>query len=64
MSVNMCTSFADGTKVAFEQASTANATGMQVAQRGMLAYESTDHVDRSPTAMTWISLRSWVASLK
>ena len=30
------TSFADGTKIAFEQAITANATGMHVAQRGML----------------------------
>jgi predicted homoserine dehydrogenase-like protein len=30
------TSFADGTKISFEQAVTANATGMHVAQRGML----------------------------
>lgn len=33
---NMVTSFADGTKVTFEQAIVANATGMRVARRGML----------------------------
>jgi len=32
---NMVTSFADGTKVSFEQAIVANATGMTVARRGM-----------------------------
>lgn len=32
----MITSFTDGTKVSFEQAIVANATGMRVAQRGML----------------------------
>jgi predicted homoserine dehydrogenase-like protein len=32
----MVTSFADGTKIAFEQAVVANATGFTVAQRGML----------------------------
>lgn len=31
----MVTSFADGTKISFEQALVANATGMQVAKRGM-----------------------------
>jgi len=31
----MVTSFADGTKISFEQAIVANATGMRVAQRGM-----------------------------
>ena len=34
----MVTSFADGTKIAFEQAIVANATGMGVARRGMLGY--------------------------
>ncbi|MDX1933228.1 MAG: hypothetical protein SFU56_11530 [Capsulimonadales bacterium] len=34
--VNMVTSFADGTKISFEQAIVANATGMSVLQRGML----------------------------
>jgi predicted homoserine dehydrogenase-like protein len=33
---SMVTSFADGTKISFEQAIVANGTGMQVAQRGML----------------------------
>jgi predicted homoserine dehydrogenase-like protein len=45
LSVNMVTSFADGTKVSFEQAAIANATGMQVARRGMLAIEYDGHVD-------------------
>ena len=33
--VRMVTSFADGTKISFEQAVVANATGMKVARRGM-----------------------------
>lgn len=33
---SMVTSFADGSKISFEQAVTANALGMKVAQRGML----------------------------
>jgi predicted homoserine dehydrogenase-like protein len=33
---HMVTSFADGSKISFEQAVVANATGMRVAQRGML----------------------------
>jgi predicted homoserine dehydrogenase-like protein len=33
--VKMVTSFADGTKISFEQAIVANATGMRVARRGM-----------------------------
>jgi len=41
----MVTSFADGSKVSFEQAIVANATGMRVARRGMLAYDHTGHVD-------------------
>jgi predicted homoserine dehydrogenase-like protein len=45
-SVNMVTSFADGTKISFEQASVANATGMGVAQRGMLGFHSKGHVDQ------------------
>ena len=35
---HMVTSFADGTKVSFEQAIVANATGMTVARRGMLGF--------------------------
>ena len=41
----MVTSFADGTKISFEQAIVANATGMKVAIRGMLGYEYDGHID-------------------
>ncbi|MDX2242891.1 MAG: Gfo/Idh/MocA family oxidoreductase [Leptolyngbyaceae cyanobacterium bins.302] len=43
--VHMVTSFADGTKISFEQAIVANATGMTVAQRGMLGYDFMRHQD-------------------
>lgn len=42
---HMVTSFADGTKISFEQAITANATGATVAVRGMLGYEHRGSVD-------------------
>ncbi|NJN15542.1 MAG: NAD(P)-dependent oxidoreductase [Oscillochloris sp.] len=44
----MVTSFADGTKISFEQALVANATGMRVAQRGMFGptVESGTPIDR------------------
>ena len=42
---HMVTSFADGTKISFEQAIVANATGMTVAQRGMIGIEHRGHVD-------------------
>jgi len=42
---HMVTSFADGSKISFEQAIVANATGMSVAQRGMLGYNHKGHVD-------------------
>ncbi|MBD2665785.1 hypothetical protein B6N60_02291 [Richelia sinica FACHB-800] len=42
---HMVTSFADGSKISFEQAIVANGTGMKVAKRGMLGYEFTGHVD-------------------
>ncbi len=45
MSPEMVTSFADGTKISFEQSCIANATGMKVAKRGMLGYHSNEHVD-------------------
>lgn len=44
--VNMVTSFADGTKISFEQAIVANATGMTVAERGMTGREFDGHVDQ------------------
>lgn len=42
---HMVTSFADGTKISFEQAIVANATGMCVSQRGMIGYNHAGHVD-------------------
>ncbi len=42
---HMVTSFADGTKISFEQAIVANATGMKVARRGMLGHTFTGHID-------------------
>ncbi len=45
ISPEMATSFADGTKISFEQSCVANATGMRVAKRGMLGYHSDNHVD-------------------
>lgn len=42
---HMVSSFADGTKISFEQAIVANATGMTIAQRGMLGYDFPGHVD-------------------
>jgi predicted homoserine dehydrogenase-like protein len=41
----MVTSFADGTKISFEQAIVANATGMCVSQRGMVGIDHDGHVD-------------------
>ncbi len=42
---HMVTSFADGTKISFEQAIVANATGMTIASRGMSGYNFEGHVD-------------------
>ena len=47
---HMVTSFADGTKVSFEQAVVANATGMTVARRGMGGADHTGHVDELTVA--------------
>ena len=44
--VNMVTSFADGTKIAYEQAIVANGTGMGVAKRGMIGPDPTN---KNPT---------------
>ena len=45
-STSMVTSFADGSKISFEQAIVANATGMKVARRGMLgpSFPSGTHI--------------------
>ncbi|KJH72007.1 NAD(P)H-dependent oxidoreductase [Aliterella atlantica] len=42
---HMVTSFADGSKISFEQAIVANATGMKVAKRGMFGYTYKGHID-------------------
>jgi predicted homoserine dehydrogenase-like protein len=55
---SMVTSFADGSKVSFEQAVVANATGMTVAKRGLLAYEHRGHVDELTTTYDIEMLRS------
>lgn len=46
---SMVTSFADGTKISFEQAIVANATGFKVSQRGMIGWEFEGHVDELTT---------------
>ncbi len=53
----MVTSFADGSKVNFEQAIVANATGFKVARRGMLQYEHRAHVDELVTRYDLDQLR-------
>jgi predicted homoserine dehydrogenase-like protein len=45
----MVTAFADGSKVNFEQAIVANATGLTVARRGMFGYDHPAHVDALTT---------------
>ncbi len=53
----MATSFADGTKISFEQATVANATGMRVAERGMGGRTFNGHVDELTTAYDVDELR-------
>jgi predicted homoserine dehydrogenase-like protein len=54
----MVTSFADGTKISFEQAIVANATGMRVARRGMLGLDFDGHVDELTSHYDVDELRS------
>ncbi|MCB4809202.1 Gfo/Idh/MocA family oxidoreductase [Tamlana sp. 62-3] len=49
MTPEMVTSFADGTKISFEQAVTANATNMCVTQRGMVGPNFKGHIDEMTT---------------
>lgn len=42
---HMVTSFADGSKISYEQAIVANATGMCVSKRGMIGHDHRGHVD-------------------
>jgi predicted homoserine dehydrogenase-like protein len=54
----MVTSFADGTKVSFEQAIVANATGMTVERRGMRGADHPGHVDELTQAYDVDQLRA------
>ncbi len=54
---HMVTSFADGTKISFEQAIVANATGMTVERRGMRGADHSGHVDELTTAFDVDALR-------
>lgn len=45
LSVPMVTSFADGTKVSYEQAIVANATGFRAPKRGLYGWDHDGHVD-------------------
>jgi predicted homoserine dehydrogenase-like protein len=49
LGVAMVTSFADGTKVSYEQAIVANGTGMRAPQRGLYQWEHRGHVDELTT---------------
>ena len=55
--VTMVTSFADGSKVNFEQAIVANATGFTVSQRGMSRREHRGHIDELTAAYDIEELR-------
>lgn len=54
----MVTSFADGTKISFEQAIVANATGMTVERRGMRGADHAGHVDELTGAYDVEALRA------
>jgi len=54
----MVTSFADGTKISFEQAIVANATGMTVEKRGMRGADHKGHVDELTRAYDVEALRA------
>lgn len=56
---HMVTSFADGSKISFEQAIVANATGMKVAKRGMLGYDYTGHVDEMTHMYDVAQMKEW-----
>jgi predicted homoserine dehydrogenase-like protein len=56
--VHMVTSFADGTKISFEQAIVANGTGLRVARRGMYGYYHAGHVDELTGRYDVAELRS------
>jgi predicted homoserine dehydrogenase-like protein len=55
----MVTSFADGTKISFEQAIVANATGMRAPKRGMFGWDHSGHVDELTQRYDVDQLRAW-----
>jgi predicted homoserine dehydrogenase-like protein len=55
----MVTSFADGTKISFEQTVVANATGMGVARRGMMGHQHAGHIDEMLKVYDAAQLREW-----
>jgi predicted homoserine dehydrogenase-like protein len=57
--VHMVTSFADGTKISFEQAIVANAFGFRVAQRAMLGIDHRGHVDELTDLYDYEQLVEW-----
>jgi predicted homoserine dehydrogenase-like protein len=57
-SPHMVTSFADGTKMSFEQATVANAVGMTVERRGMRGSDHPGHVDELVSAYDVDALRA------
>ncbi len=56
---HMVTSFADGTKISFEQAIVANATGMNVSQRGMIGRDFRGHIDELTQVYDADQLKAW-----
>jgi predicted homoserine dehydrogenase-like protein len=47
MRPDLVASFADGSKISFEQACVSNATGIGIAKRGMLGYNFKGHIDET-----------------
>ncbi|HEY7295304.1 MAG TPA: NAD(P)-dependent oxidoreductase, partial [Dehalococcoidia bacterium] len=56
---SMVTSFADGTKISFEQAIVANGTGMRVSRRGMIGRDFDGHVDELTRLYDVDELEAW-----
>ena len=56
---HMVTSFADGTKISFEQAIVANATGKNVSQRGMIGRDFRGHIDELTQVYDADQLKAW-----
>ncbi len=55
----MVTSFADGTKISFEQTVVANATGMGVAKRGMIGQQLNGYIDEMTKIYDPQQLKAW-----